>query len=54
MTQTEIELKSEAERLREILRELMSFGLETYYPACATPEYKAAVEAAKKELFDKS
>lgn len=30
------------------LRDLMPFVLDDYYPNCATPDYKSAVEAAKK------
>ena len=35
---------------RDALRELMPFVLETYYPECATPVFKSAVENAQKAL----
>jgi hypothetical protein len=37
---------AEIELLRKVLSDLMPFVLEDYYPNCATPAYKAAVEAA--------
>lgn len=41
------ELERENAKLLTALRNLMPFVLEDYYPNCATPSYKAAVEAAK-------
>jgi len=35
---------------RDALKELMPFVLETYYPECATSEFKSAVENAKETL----
>lgn len=35
---------------RDALRELMPFVIETYYPECATPEFKSAVENAQKAI----
>jgi len=32
---------------REVLTNLMPFVLDDYYPNCATPAYRQAVEAAK-------
>ena len=44
------QLELESARRLKILRDLMPFVLEGYYPECATPEFKAAVEAAKAEV----
>ena len=38
------------EEALEIIEELMPFVLEDYWPNCATPEYKKAVERAKSVL----
>lgn len=43
-------LERESDRRLKILRDLMPFVLEGYYPECATQEFKAAVEAAKAEV----
>ena len=38
------------EEALEIIGELMPFVLEDYWPNCATPEYRKAVERAKGVL----
>lgn len=35
---------------RDALKELMPFVIETYYPECATSEFKSAVENAQETL----
>ncbi len=35
---------------RDALSELMPFASEEYYPDCAAPDYKAAMEHAKESL----
>lgn len=42
-----IEATVEIHKLQTALCDLMPYVLEDYYPNCATPGYKAAVEAAK-------
>ena len=42
-----IEATVEIRKLQTALCDLMPYVLEDYYPNCATPGYKAAVEAAK-------
>jgi hypothetical protein len=42
-----IEATTEIRKLQTALGDLMPYVLEDYYPNCATPGYKAAVEAAK-------
>lgn len=41
------EIGAQLERTRSALLTLLPFALEDYYPNCATPEFHAAVEAAK-------
>lgn len=42
------EVTKERDELLKALRDLIPFVLDDYYPNCATPDYKSAVEAAKK------
>lgn len=44
------ELWDKVDAQTEALRTLISFALEYYYPDCAMPAFKAAIEAAQKVL----
>ena len=44
------EITEEFKAIAKVLTDLMPFVLEDYYPNCATPAYREAVEAAKMYL----